>query len=171
MSVRVLLADDEELVRFGLRTLIESEEGMEFAGEAADGLAAVARARELKPDVVLMDIRMPGVDGLEATRRIVADPALAATRVIVLTTFEVDRYVFDALRIGASGFLLKDARPAQLTAAIRATVDGGTLLSPSVTRTVVSEFVQQAPPRAPRTRFCTCSPSGSARWSRWSRPG
>jgi DNA-binding NarL/FixJ family response regulator len=143
--IRVLVVDDQDLVRVGLRTLLDSEDGMEFAGEAADGLAAVALARELRPDVVLMDIRMPGVDGIEATRRIVADPALAATRVIVLTTFEVDQYVFDALRIGASGFLLKDTRPAQLTAAIRAAVDGGTLLSPSVTRTVVSEFVQQAP--------------------------
>jgi DNA-binding NarL/FixJ family response regulator len=143
--IRVLVVDDQDLVRVGLRTLLDSEEGMEFAGEAGDGLGAVALARELKPDVVLMDIRMPGVDGLEATRRIVADPTLAATRVIVLTTFEIDRYVFEALRIGASGFLLKDTRPAQLTAAIRAAVDGGTLLSPSVTRTVVSEFVQQVP--------------------------
>jgi DNA-binding NarL/FixJ family response regulator len=137
--------DDQDLVRVGLRTLIDSEEGLEFIGEAADGLAAVALTRELRPDVVLMDIRMPGVDGIEATRRIVADPELAGTRVIVLTTFEVDQYVFDALRIGASGFLLKDTRPAQLIAAIRATVDGGTLLSPSVTRTVVSEFVSRAP--------------------------
>jgi DNA-binding NarL/FixJ family response regulator len=143
--IRVLVVDDQDLVRVGLHTLIDSEEGMEFAGEAADGLAAVALARELRPDVVLMDIRMPGVNGIEATRRIVADPTLASTRVIVLTTFELDQYVFDALRIGASGFLLKDTRPAQLTAAIRATVDGGTLLSPSVTRTVVSEFVARTP--------------------------
>jgi DNA-binding NarL/FixJ family response regulator len=152
--IRVLVVDDQDLVRVGLRTLIDSEEGLELAGEAADGLAAVALARELKPDVVLMDIRMPGVDGIEATRRIVADPDLAATRVIVLTTFEVDQYVFDALRIGASGFLLKDTRPPQLIAAIRAAVDGGTLLSPSVTRTVVSEFVSRAPAaRAPHPQL------------------
>ena len=143
--IRVLVVDDQDLVRVGLRTLIGSAEGMELVGEAADGLAAVARARELKPDVVLMDIRMPGVDGLEATRRIVGDPSLAATRVIVLTTFELDDYVFEALRIGASGFLLKDTRPAQLLAGIRDAVDGGALLSPSVTRTVVAEFVSRAP--------------------------
>ena len=143
--IRVLVVDDQDLVRVGLRTLIGSAEGMELVGEAADGLAAVARARELKPDVVLMDIRMPGVDGLEATRRIVGDPSLAATRVIVLTTFELDDYVFEALRIVASGFLLKDTRPAQLLAGIRDAVDGGALLSPSVTRTVVAEFVSRAP--------------------------
>jgi len=143
--IRVLVVDDQDLVRVGLRTLIGSAEGMELVGEAADGLAAVARARELRPDVVLMDIRMPGVDGLEATRRIVGDPSLAATRVIVLTTFELDDYVFEALRIGASGFLLKDTRPTQLLAGIRAAVDGGALLSPSVTRTVVAEFVSRAP--------------------------
>jgi DNA-binding NarL/FixJ family response regulator len=143
--IRVLVVDDQDLVRVGLRTLIGSAEGMELVGEAADGLAAVARARELKPDVVLMDIRMPGVDGLEATRRIVGDPSLAATRVIVLTTFELDDYVFEALRIVASGFLLKDTRPAQLLAGIRDAVDGGALLSPSVTRTVVAEFVSGAP--------------------------
>ena len=143
--IRVLVVDDQDLVRVGLRTLLGSAEGMELVGEAADGLAAVARARELRPDVVLMDIRMPGVDGLEATRRIVGDPSLAATKVIVLTTFELDDYVFEALRIGASGFLLKDTRPAQLLAGIRAVVDGGALLSPSVTRTVVAEFMSRAP--------------------------
>jgi DNA-binding NarL/FixJ family response regulator len=143
--IRVLVVDDQDLVRVGLRTLIGSAEGMELVGEAADGIAAVARASELRPDVVLMDIRMPGVDGLEATRRIVGDPSLAATRVIVLTTFELDDYVFEALRIGASGFLLKDTRPAQLLAGIRDAVDGGALLSPSVTRTVVAEFVSGAP--------------------------
>ncbi|MGH3175822.1 MAG: response regulator [Streptosporangiaceae bacterium] len=143
--IRVLIVDDQDLVRLGLRTLIDNEDGMSCAGEVADGLAAVTAARRERPDVILMDIRMPGVDGLAATRRITADPALAGTRVIVLTTFEHDEYVFDALRHGASGFLLKDTRPAELLHAIRAVVDGGALMSPSVTRTVVREFVANAP--------------------------
>ncbi|GAA4485266.1 response regulator transcription factor [Actinoallomurus oryzae] len=143
--IEVLVVDDQELVRLGLRTLIENEDGMSCAGEAADGLAAVAAARRERPDVVLMDIRMPGVDGLTATRRISADPSLAGTKVIVLTTFEHDQYVFDALRHGASGFLLKDTKPADLLAAIRAVVDGGALMSPSVTRKVIRAFVANAP--------------------------
>ncbi|NUT31849.1 MAG: response regulator transcription factor [Hamadaea sp.] len=104
--ISVLIVDDQDLVRLGLRTLIDSEEGMTCAGEAADGLAAIELARSARPDVILMDIRMPGIDGLEATRRILADPDLPGTRVLVLTTFELDQYVFDALRHGASGFLL-----------------------------------------------------------------
>ena len=147
--IRVLVADDQELVRIGLRTLIENEDGLAFAGEAADGLAAVAAVRESRPDVVLMDIRMPGIDGLEATRRIAADPELAGTRIIVLTTFELDEYVFDALRFGASGFLLKDTSPAELLRAVRQVADGGALLSPSVTRRLISAFVAQ-PPRTVR---------------------
>jgi DNA-binding NarL/FixJ family response regulator len=139
--ISVLVADDQDLVRLGLRTLIDSEDDLAFAGEAADGLAAVERARALKPDVVLMDIRMPGVDGLEATRRIIADPALAEVRIIVLTTFALDEYVFDALRHGASGFLVKDTSPADLVSAIRLVAAGGALLSPTVTRSVVREFV------------------------------
>jgi DNA-binding NarL/FixJ family response regulator len=146
----VLVADDQELVRLGLRALIESEDGLEFAGEAADGTAAVAAVRRLRPDVVLMDIRMPGIDGLEATRRITADPELAGTRIIVLTTFEIDEYVFEALRHGASGFLLKDTPPADLLRAVHTVADGGALLSPSVTRTLISTFVeQQRRPRNP----------------------
>jgi DNA-binding NarL/FixJ family response regulator len=141
----VLVVDDQEVVRLGLRTLIENEDGLSFAGEAGDGLAAVAAAREVRPDVVLMDIRMPGVDGLEATRRITSDPDLAGTRIVVLTTFELDEYVFDALRHGASGFLLKDTKPAELVRAIRLVADGGALLSPSVTRKVVREFATRAP--------------------------
>jgi DNA-binding NarL/FixJ family response regulator len=137
---RVLVVDDQDLVRIGLRTLIENEDDLELAGEAADGLAAVSLALEHQPDVVLMDIRMPGVDGLEATRRISTAPDLAATRIIVLTTFEVDEYVFEALRNGASGFLLKDTPPAELLRAIRLVADGEALLSPSVTRKVVREF-------------------------------
>jgi DNA-binding NarL/FixJ family response regulator len=143
--ISVLIVDDQDLVRIGLRTLIENEDGLTVAGEAADGLAAVHAARDTRPDVVLMDIRMPGIDGLEATRRIVADPSLARTRIIVLTTFELDEYVFDALRHGASGFLLKDTKPAELLAGIRQVADGGALLSPSVTRRLISAFVSQAP--------------------------
>jgi len=143
--IRVLIADDQDLVRLGLATLIGSEDDLALAGEAADGLRAVDLARAERPDVVLMDVRMPGIDGIEATRRIVADPDLAGTRVIVLTTFELDEYVFDALRHGASGFLLKDTRPAELLRAIRLVADGEALLSPSVTRRVVREFATRAP--------------------------
>ncbi len=139
--ISVLAADDQELVRLGLRALIASEDDLIFAGEAADGLAAVAQARLLRPDVVLMDIRMPGIDGLEATRRIIADPTLAGVRIIVLTTFALDEYVFDALRYGASGFLVKDTSPAGLVQAIRLIAAGGALLSPEVTRSVIREFV------------------------------
>ncbi|WP_154794432.1 response regulator transcription factor [Occultella kanbiaonis] len=139
--IRVLLVDDQDLVRIGLRTLLENEDGFDVAGEAADGLAAVDEAIRVRPDVVLMDIRMPGVDGLESTRRIVAQETLAGTRVIVLTTFERDEYVFEALHVGASGFLLKDTPPAQLLDAIRTVVDGGALLAPSVTRTLIAEFI------------------------------
>jgi DNA-binding NarL/FixJ family response regulator len=138
--ISVLLADDQDLVRIGLRALIDAEDGMTVAGEAADGLAAVALAERTRPDIVLMDVRMPGIDGIEATRRVVASPSLAETRVIVLTTFELDEYVFDALRHGASGFLTKDTRPADLLQAIRLVAAGEALLSPSVTRRVVREF-------------------------------
>jgi DNA-binding NarL/FixJ family response regulator len=138
--ISVLIVDDQDLIRVGLRTLIESEDDLSVAAEAADGLAAVAEAGQHRPDVVLMDVRMPGIDGIEATRRIAANPALAATRVIVLTTFELDEYVFDALRHGASGFLIKDTKPAELLRAIRVVAAGEALLSPSVTRRVVGEF-------------------------------
>ena len=141
--IRVLLVDDQDLVRIGLRTLLETEDGFEVVGEAADGLAAVEEAARARPDVVLMDIRMPGIDGLEATRRIVARPDLASVRVIVLTTFERDEYVFEALRAGASGFLLKDTPPPRLLEAIRTVVDGGALLAPSVTRKLIAEFVAE----------------------------
>ena len=142
-AIRVVIADDQELVRLGLRTLLTSEDDMIVAGEATDGLAAVEQARAHRPDVVLMDVRMPGIDGIEATRRIAADPGLAGTRVIVLTTFEVDAYVFDALRHGASGFLIKDTKPAELVRAIRLVAAGEALLSPSVTRRVVREFASR----------------------------
>lgn len=149
--IRVLIADDQDLVRLGLRTLLSDEDDLELVAEAADGLAAVAQARKHRPDVVLMDIRMPGIDGIEATRRIVNEPGLGATRVIVLTTFELDEYVFDALRHGASGFLLKDAKPVELLRAIRVVAAGDALLSPSVTRRVVREFVSR-PSRPSRAR-------------------
>ncbi len=141
----LLIADDQDLVRMGLRTLLEHADGFEVAGEAADGLGAVELARELRPDVVLMDIRMPGIDGLTATGRLLADPDLAETRVLVLTTFEHDEYVFEALRSGASGFLLKNTPPAQLLEAIATVADGGALLAPSVTRTLIQEFTQLSP--------------------------
>jgi DNA-binding NarL/FixJ family response regulator len=143
--ITVLIVDDQELVRLGLRTLIDNEDDLTCVGEAADGLAAVAAAGRTRPDIILMDIRMPGIDGITATRRITADPDLAGTRIIVLTTFEHDQYVFDALRHGASGFLLKDTTPTDLLRAIRTVADGGALMSPSVTRTLVREFVTMTP--------------------------
>ncbi|MEE2041239.1 response regulator transcription factor [Nocardiopsis sp. CT-R113] len=145
MRVRVVVADDQALVRMGLRVLLETEEDLELVGEAADGLEAVRLVRELRPDVVLMDVRMPVVDGLEALRRIGAEEALAGTRVVVLTTFELDEYVFEALRAGASGFLIKDSDPAQMLAAVRVAARGEALLSPSVTRRVVAAFTSRSP--------------------------
>jgi DNA-binding NarL/FixJ family response regulator len=138
--ISVLLADDQALVRAGFRALLNAEPDIEVVAEAADGLEAVRLAKQTRPDVVLMDIRMPGVDGLEATRRVVADPALANTRVVILTTFELDEYVFEALRTGASGFLVKDTEPVELLRGVRAVAAGDALLSPSVTRRVIGEF-------------------------------
>jgi DNA-binding NarL/FixJ family response regulator len=149
VTIRVVLADDQALVRAGFRALLDRTDDIEVVGEAADGAAAVARARDTVPDVVLMDVRMPVLDGIEATRRITADPTLPDVRVLVLTTFEVDEYVFDALRAGASGFLLKDVEPEDLRQAIRLVADGQALLSPSVTRRVIAEFSarpQRTPP-------------------------
>ena len=141
--IGVLIADDQDLVRIGLRSLVEAEDGMHVVGEAADGLATVALARRTRPDIILMDVRMPGIDGIEAIRRLVADESMSATRIIVLTTFELDEYVFDALRHGASGFLTKDTKPAELLRAIRLVAAGEALLSPSVTRRVVGEFASR----------------------------
>jgi DNA-binding NarL/FixJ family response regulator len=138
--IRVLLADDHALVRAGFRVLIESAPDIAPVGEAGDGEQAVAMALQELPDVVLMDIRMPVVDGIEATRRICADPRLAGCRVLVLTTFEADEYVFEALRAGASGFLLKDVEPPDLLRAIRVVAGGEALLSPSVTRRLIATF-------------------------------
>jgi DNA-binding NarL/FixJ family response regulator len=143
MSIRVLLADDQTLVRSGFRALLERADDIEVIGEAADGGEAVERARADRPDVVLMDIRMPGLDGLEATRRITADPNLEGVRVVMLTTFELDEYVFEALHAGASGFLLKEVEPDELREAVRVVARGDALLSPSVTRRLIQEFVAQ----------------------------
>ena len=152
--IRVLLADDQHLVRAGFRALLDSEDDLVVVGEAVDGEAAVALAVETMPDIVLMDIRMPRLDGLGATALITGDPLLAHTRVIVLTTFELDEYVFGALRAGASGFLLKDIEPAALVEAVRVVAGGEALLSPSVTRTLIKAFVttgEVVTTRAPAT--------------------
>jgi DNA-binding NarL/FixJ family response regulator len=138
--IRVLVADDQTLVRAGLRTLLDSDDDLQVVGEAADGAEAVERARAARPDVVLMDIRMPVLDGLEATRRIVADELLAGVRVVVLTTFDLDENVYEALRAGASGFLAKDVDPAELRHAVRVVARGDALLSPGVTRRLIAEF-------------------------------
>jgi DNA-binding NarL/FixJ family response regulator len=145
--IRVLLADDQGLVRAGFRMILTSEPGLDVVGEVGDGLAAVAEAQARRPDVVLMDVRMPGIDGIEATRRIMG--ATTPPRVIVLTTFDRDEYVYEALRAGASAFLLKDAPEHQLIAAIRVAADGGSLFAPSVTRRLIERFVAGAGRPAP----------------------
>jgi DNA-binding NarL/FixJ family response regulator len=153
----VLLADDERLVRAGFRMILKAEAGLEVIGEAADGLEAVKAVEELRPDVVLMDIRMPKLDGLEATRRILARPE-PQPRVVVLTTFDLDAYVYEALRAGASGFLLKDAPEDQLVAAIRIAADGGAMFSPSVTRRLIEEFSRRASLREPPPALAELTP-------------
>jgi DNA-binding NarL/FixJ family response regulator len=146
----VLLCDDQALVRVGLRKILDAEDDLEVVGEAGDGEDAVAEAGRLRPDVVLMDIRMPVLDGIEATRRIAG--AQPATRVVVLTTFGLDGYVYDALRAGASGFMLKDAPPEEIVAAVRIVANGDALLAPAITRTVIEEFARRAPDTAPPPR-------------------
>ena len=142
-TIRVLLADDQPLVRTGLRMILGAEPDLEVVGEAADGRAAIERCAELHPDVVLMDVRMPGVDGIEATRAVTGGDH--PPRVLVLTTFDLDEVVYDALRAGASGFLLKDAPEERLTTAIRVVAEGGSLFAPSVTRRLIEEFARRGP--------------------------
>jgi DNA-binding NarL/FixJ family response regulator len=142
--ISVVLADDQALVRAGFRALLDAQTDIEVVGEAADGEEAVRLAGELTPNVILMDIRMPGVDGLSATRRIAADERSAAVRVVILTTFGLDEYVFEAIRSGASGFLVKDTEPEELVQAVRVVARGEALLSPSVTRKLIAEFAARA---------------------------
>jgi DNA-binding NarL/FixJ family response regulator len=142
--IRVLIADDQALVRGGFRLILEAQKDIEVVGEATDGREALELARELSPDVVLMDIRMPELDGLEATRRLVADGG--SPRVVMLTTFGEDDYVYDAMKSGASGFLLKDIRPEQLAEAVRVAAAGDALLAPSITRRLIEDFVRRPPP-------------------------
>ncbi|ASY35339.1 MULTISPECIES: response regulator transcription factor [unclassified Streptomyces] len=149
MTIRVLLADDQALLRSAFRVLVDSEDDMEVIGEASDGAEAVRLAASHLPDVVLMDIRMPGTDGLAATRHISADPALAAVHVVMLTTFEVDEYVVQSLRAGAAGFLGKGAEPSELLGAIRTAAAGDALLSPAATRSLITRFLAQAPGAGP----------------------
>jgi DNA-binding NarL/FixJ family response regulator len=144
--IRILLADDQQLVRGGLRALLAAEPDLDVVGEAGDGAEAATLAAELRPDVVLMDIRMPDVDGLEATRTITADPALAEVRIVILTTFDLDEYVFEAIRVGAAGFLVKDTEPVDLIRAVRTVAAGDGLLSPRATRRLVEEYASRAKP-------------------------
>ena len=145
MTIRVLIADDEALVRSGIRLIVESQPDLEVVGEASDGAQAALLARELKPHVVLMDVQMPLADGVEATRRILR-PETPDVRVLMLTTFDRDEYLYDAMRAGASGFLLKSTRPEQLVNAVRVVAAGDTLLAPSITRRFIEDFVQRPPP-------------------------
>ena len=151
--IRVVVADDQALVRGGFRALLDAQADITVVGEAGDGDEAVRMALQVQPDVVLMDIRMPGVDGLAATRRIAAEPRLAAVKVVILTTFDLDEYVFEAIRAGAAGFLVKDTEPAELLRAVRTVVSGGALLSPGVTRRLIEDgrenFVLRSPLHLP----------------------
>ena len=148
--IRMLLADDQTLVRAGFRSILEGEDGIEVVGEAADGAEAVWLARQLRPDVVLMDIRMPGLDGLAATREITASSDI---RVIILTTFDLDEYVYGALRAGASGFLVKDTEPAELIHGVRVVARGDALIAPAITRRLIAEFTARAPHPDPGPRL------------------
>ena len=158
MTVRVLIADDQQLLRAGFRLILERQPGIEVVGEAANGTEAVTLVRRLSPDVVLMDIRMPGLDGIQATRLILADPVTAHARIIILTTFDLDEYVYEALRAGASGFLLKDLPPEQLATAVLTAGQGDTLLAPAVTRRLIEHFTASARPTAPTAAITHLTP-------------
>jgi DNA-binding NarL/FixJ family response regulator len=147
MTIRVLVVDDQPLIRAGFHKMVEARHDLEVVGEAADGAEALAQARRLGPDVVLMDVRMPAMDGLEATRQLAGPGVANPTKVLILTTFDLDEYVYEALRAGASGFLLKDAPPEELAAAIRVVAAGEALLAPSVTRRLIQRFADQPPPK------------------------
>jgi len=147
MSIRVIIADDQAMVRAGFAALLDADPGIDVVGQATDGLEAVALARTTRPDVVLMDVRMPNLDGIEATRRLLAEGSTA--RVLMLTTFDIDEYVYEAIRAGASGFLLKDALPDELIGAVRTVARGDALLAPAVTRRMIEHFLQSAAPPAP----------------------
>ncbi len=150
MSIRILIADDQALVRAGFKMILDAEGDLDVVGEASDGAQAITMAAELQPDVVLMDIRMPEVDGIEATRRVIAEAGERPVRVLMLTTFDLNEYVYEALRAGASGFLLKDVPPEQLAAGIRVVAQGEALLAPSITRRLIQEFAAASPtPPAP----------------------
>ena len=142
--IRILLADDQTLIRAGFRALLDAEPDMEVVGEAGTGRDAVSLAERVKPDVILMDIRMPDDDGLTASRKILSDPNLTGTRIIILTTFELDEYIAEAVRAGAAGFLVKDTEPAELIRAVRVVHDGDALLSPSVTRRIMAQLASQS---------------------------
>ncbi len=161
--IRVLIADDQVLLRAGLRMLLDAEDDIEVVGEADDGTAAIELTRQLLPDVVVMDIRMPNVDGLAATRTIVADPSLASVHVVVLTTFDLDEYVFEAIRAGATGFLLKDAEPTELLRAIRYAASGESLLAPSVTRRLIAQFAASPEHRTVDPERARCADRARAR--------
>ena len=147
--IRVLVADDQALVRAGFKALLDAREDIEVVGEAADGAEALSLAKTLQPDVVLMDIRMPVLDGLQATREITADPRLERVRIVILTTFQLDEYLFEALRYGASGFLVKDTEPVDLVTAVRVVAAGDSLISPGMTRRLIAEFRRVPKPPVP----------------------
>jgi len=154
--IRILIADDQELVRTGFRVVLDAEPDLEVGGEAADGLAALEATETLRPDVVLMDIRMPNLDGIEATRRIAAVDG--SPRILILTTFDLDDYVYEALRAGASGFLLKDARAEELQQAVRMVASGDALLSPSITRRLIESYTRRPPPTMRPAPFAELTP-------------
>jgi DNA-binding NarL/FixJ family response regulator len=158
VSITVLIADDQELIRAGFRMILSAETDIEVVGEAANGFEAVTLARELRPDVVLMDIRMPGLDGIQATRRILAEAPQPRTCVLILTTFDLDEYVYDALGAGASGFLLKDGPAHQLVTAIRTVREDAALLAPSITRRLIEEFAATRKPRDAAPGFDDLTP-------------